>query len=319
MGREKVKVQGERWFPSEKSFSDEMKDLWGNWYCDSETGKLRAVLMHRPGREIDGMTEAAVEKYRFRGVIDPGRAREEHDKLAEVYRNNGVEVHYVENQRIDRPNAMFTRDLMLMTPEGAIVSRPAVSSRRGEEKAVAEKLIKLGIPVLKTVNGSGFFEGANAMWIDRETVILGTGSRTNDSGAQQVERELRGIGVTEIIHAPVPYGSIHLDGFMNMVDTRKLAVFPWHLAYDTAELLMNNGIELIELTNIVEIKNGMALNFIVLEPGKIVMPAGCPDTRTVFESHQIEVIEVEMTELLKGWGAVHCMTAFLRRDPSIRE
>jgi hypothetical protein len=47
-----VKVQGERWFPSEKTFSEEMKDLWGDWYCDSEVGNLRAVLIHRIGREV---------------------------------------------------------------------------------------------------------------------------------------------------------------------------------------------------------------------------------------------------------------------------
>ncbi len=48
-----VVVQGERWFPSETVFSEDMKDLWGNWYCDSEVGKLKAVLMRRPGKEIE--------------------------------------------------------------------------------------------------------------------------------------------------------------------------------------------------------------------------------------------------------------------------
>jgi hypothetical protein len=42
-----VKIQGERWFPSENTFSSELPSLWGNWYCDSEIGKLRAVLLRK--------------------------------------------------------------------------------------------------------------------------------------------------------------------------------------------------------------------------------------------------------------------------------
>lgn len=315
----KVVVQGERWFPSETVFADEMRELWGDWYCDSEVGRLRAVLMHRPGREIEGITEENFSQYRFRAPINAERARKQQDELANVYRSHGVEVHYVQNQREDRPNAMFMRDLVLMTPEGAIVCRPAIPARRGEEKAVAETLASLGVPIIKTINGDGYFEGACAMWIDRETVIIGTGSRSNERGVQQVEGELRNIGVTNIIRTQIPYGSIHLDGYMNMVDKKKLVIFPWHVTYDCAKQLLDLGIELIEMTNIEELKNGMAMNFVALEPGKVVMPSGNPETKALLENEGVHVIEVEMDEIVSGWGAIHCMTAFLRRDPISHE
>ncbi|MFA9556357.1 dimethylarginine dimethylaminohydrolase family protein [Evansella sp. AB-rgal1] len=310
-----VKVQGERWFPSEQTFSDEMKDLWGDWYCDSEVGKLRAVLMHRPGQEVEGITDDNFAEYRFRAAMNPVRARQQQDELANIYRDHGVDVHYVEGQRTDRPNAMFMRDLMLMTPEGAIVCRPAIPARRGEEKAVAKTLASLGVPIIKTINGDGYFEGASAMWVNRDTIIIGTGSRTNESGAVQVESELRNLGVKNIIRTQIPYGSIHLDGYMNMVDETKLLVFPWHVTYDCAKQLLDLGIEIIELTNIEELKQGMSMNFVALEPGKVVMPSGNPHTKALLESHDVQVIDVDMDEIMNGWGAVHCMTAFLRRDP----
>ncbi|MFS8580184.1 MAG: arginine deiminase family protein, partial [Novibacillus thermophilus] len=196
-----------------------------------------------------------------------------------------------------------------------IVCRPAIPARRGEEKAVAETLASLGVPIIKTINGDGYFEGACAMWIDRETVIIGTGSRSNEKGVQQVEAELRNIGVTNIIRTQIPYGSIHLDGYMNMVDKKKLVIFPWHVTYDCAKQLLDLGIELIEMTNIEELKNGMAMNFVALEPGKVVMPSGNPETKALLENEGVHVIEVEMDEIVNGWGAIHCMTAFLRRDP----
>ena len=58
----KVKVQGERWFPSETKFSDEMASIWGKWYCDSEVGKLRAVLLRRPGKEIEFIEKFCKQK-----------------------------------------------------------------------------------------------------------------------------------------------------------------------------------------------------------------------------------------------------------------
>jgi arginine deiminase len=310
-----VKVQGERWFPAETSFSDELKDLWGNWYCDSEVGRLRAVLMHRPGIEIEGITEENFAEFRFRAPMNPVRARRQQDQLAEIYRAHGVEVHYVEGQRDDKPNAMFMRDLLFMTPEGAIVCRPAIPARRGEEKAVAQTLATLGVPIIKTINGDGFFEGASAMWVNRETVVIGTGSRTNESGALQVERELRNIGVKNVIRTQIPYGSIHLDGYMNMADRNKLVIFPWHTTYDCMKQLLDLGIELIELPYIDELKQGMSLNFVAIAPGKVVMPTGNPLTKDLLIQNGIEVIEVEMDEIINGWGAIHCMTAFLNRDP----
>jgi N-dimethylarginine dimethylaminohydrolase len=310
-----VKVQGERWFPSDIPFSDEIAELWGDWYCDSEVGTLRAVLMHRPGKEIDGVDEHNFGEYRFRAPMIAEKARLEQDGLAAVYRAHGVEVYYVEGQRLDKPNAMFVRDLMLMTPEGAIIGRPAFAARRGEEKAIAATLARLGVPIIKTINADGYFEGACAMWIDRQSIVLGTSSRANEAGIRQVENELRNMGVINIIKTQIPYGSIHLDGYINMVDKNKALIFPWHLSYDCARALMDLGIELIEATDITEIKQGMAINVVALSPGKVVMAKGNPNTKATLEGAGVEVIEVEISELMKGWGAVHCMTGFLRRDP----
>jgi arginine deiminase len=59
----------------------------------------------------------------------------------------------------------------------------------------------------------------------------------------------------------------------------------------------------------------VALNFVALEPGKIIIPRG-NNSATVRQMQQegIEVIPVEIDELMKGAGAIHCMTAFLKRD-----
>lgn len=310
-----VNVQGERWFPEPKTFPDEMEKLWGNWYCDSEIGDLQAVLMRRPEKEIEGVTPENYDQFRWKAAMDTEKARKEQDDLAQIYQEHGAEVHYVSEMRSDRPNALYMRDLVLMTPEGAIVCRPAIAARRGEEKYVAKTLSQLGVPIVKTIHGSGYFDGACAMWVDRETVIIGTGVRANQEGARQVTEALETMGVKHIINFEIPYGHAHLDGLMNFVDKDKVVLFPWQVPYEVVTQLMQKGYQIIEATDLVEVKNKLSTNFVALEPGKIVMPAGCPHTKIKMEEAGIKVIEIKMDEILKGWGAIHCMTAFLRRAP----
>ena len=143
-------LPGERWFPKESTIEEDMKALWGDWGVCSEVDTLRDVLMHRPGKEIENFDWQAA---RFRAPIDPEAFRAEHDALADVYREHGARVHYVEDIPENRPNALFCRDLVFMTPEGAIVTRPATESRRGEERYAAKKLAELGVPIIRTICG----------------------------------------------------------------------------------------------------------------------------------------------------------------------
>ena len=53
---------------------------------------------------------------------------------------------------------------------------------------------------------------------------------------------------------------------------------------------------------------------VALAPRKILLPKGNPVTRKFLESKDVEVIEMDVSELMKGWGAIHCMSVFLKRD-----
>ena len=304
----------EEWFAQETVMEFEMADYWGNWGVSSEVSALQAVLMRRPGLEIEKMDDP--HPWRWLDLMDPVKAREQHDRLTDIYREHGIDVHYVENMRGDRPNGLFMRDSVFMTPEGAILARHAIPARRGEERYVAESLGKLGVPVVKTIHGAGVFEGACAMWVDRETVVIGTGVRANAEGARQVEETLRSIGVKEFVRFPIPYGHAHVDGLFNMLDHDLAIMFPWQTPYDVWQPLNRKGIEILEVPSIDELRNCLALNFVALAPRKIVIPHDVPETIKLLEKHDVEVIPVDVSELRKGWGAIHCMTAFLKRRES---
>ena len=60
-----------------------------------EVGRLRTVLLHRPGAELKRLTPRNNADLLFDGVPWVGRAQEEHDAFADALRDRGVEVLYL--------------------------------------------------------------------------------------------------------------------------------------------------------------------------------------------------------------------------------
>jgi len=65
-----------------------------SFHVDSETGRLRQVILHRPGIELSRLTPDNVDSLLFDDILWARKAREEHDAFAEVLRERGVTVHY---------------------------------------------------------------------------------------------------------------------------------------------------------------------------------------------------------------------------------
>lgn len=303
---------GPKWSPRTKPLREELPEVWGDWGSGSEHGKLHAVLLRRPGEELDNIVD--FDAMQMREDLKPDLARQQHDAMADAYEANGVRVYYVESARPDKPNAMFMRDLMLMTPEGAIIARPASTVRAGEERYVAEALARLGVPILMSVHGEGTFEGADVSWISEDFCFLAEGLRTNREGADQVERMLREIGVKEVVRVQLPWGAMHLDGLLNILDNDLAVVWPRRTPYPIVRHLLERGFRLIEVEDEHEAHHRLPMNFVTLEPGKILMPAGAPKMKARYEEAGVTCIEVDISELIKAGGGIHCMTGFLKRD-----
>ncbi|MGQ9407057.1 arginine deiminase [Mycolicibacterium gilvum] len=60
--------------------------------CNSEVGTLRAVILHRPGAELQRLTPRNNDTLLFDGLPWVARAQQEHDAFADLLRSRGVEV-----------------------------------------------------------------------------------------------------------------------------------------------------------------------------------------------------------------------------------
>jgi len=91
----------------------------------SEVGRLRSVLVHRPGIELARLTPENKDRLLFDDILWLERAQEEHDRLADLLRSRGVEV-------------LYLRDLLAETladdaVRGMVIDRvvtPAITGQR---------------------------------------------------------------------------------------------------------------------------------------------------------------------------------------------
>jgi arginine deiminase len=63
----------------------------------SEIGKLKKVLLHRPGKELENLMPEYLDRLLFDDIPYLKIAQQEHDAFANIFRENGVEVVYLEN------------------------------------------------------------------------------------------------------------------------------------------------------------------------------------------------------------------------------
>ena len=303
---------GDGWSPRVRSHGQELGDLWADCGIDSEWKPLKSVLVHRPGEEMDIPPEKANE-LQFAESLDIGRARAEHDYMVEMYRENNVRVHYLERGAGVTPNQLYCADLFAMTPQGAVLARPASTVRAGEEVRVARTLGNLNIPVIKVLTGTAVFEGADLMWIDHETAVIGRGLRTSQDAISQITNLLSETGVR--VHAfDMPYGCMHFMGMMRIVDNDLAFVWPRRTPHSLICLLREKGLRVMDLADLGEASDNMAFNFVVLGPKKIMLPARNPKTLEIYESQGLTCIPVPVDELRKAYGAMGCMTGILGRE-----
>jgi N-dimethylarginine dimethylaminohydrolase len=245
--------------------------------------------------------------------IDVARAGEEHDAMAQAFRDHQVTVHPVDPGARPRPNQMFCADLVFLTPQGAILARPASTVRAGEEREVARRLADLGIPILRSISGEATFEGADAAWLDPTTVVVAHGLRTNPRGIAQIAEVLADMQV-DVVAADLPFGTMHLMGLLRIVDRDLAVAWPRRTPHVVVHACRERGMQVIFLPEVDEHEMNRAVNFVTLGPRRILMEAGYTKVQEFYERHGIECITVAASELVKAAGGFGCLTGVLQRD-----
>jgi arginine deiminase len=112
---------------------------------DSEVGRLRTVLLHRPGPELARLTPRNSADLLFDGIPWVGRAQEEHDQFAAALRSHDVEVLILRD--------LLAETLAVTAARDRVVERTLSDQRLGVElrRIVAAHLTELSAGELTDV------------------------------------------------------------------------------------------------------------------------------------------------------------------------
>lgn len=318
-------------FPShaEPAFesASEQEGVWGaRWGCDTDVGRLRKVLMHRPGDEMNVIDpsqriehlgsygDIEGQTWYWRGDMIPPLEEQQaqHDALTAALKAEGVEIVMLNRCAPGRHKSVYTRDSCIAVKGGAIVTRLGPTVRRGEEAPVTETLAGAGMPILRTIHGTGLMEGGSFVWLNSKTAVIGRSSRVNEEGTRQIEEVLNAQGV-ELLRVDLTGYRLHIDGALVMIDVDLAIINPANLPYWFLEKLGELGIRTVE------VHPGDAsgvVNCLAVAPGRVLMQPGLsPRTAETLDKLGVTVIPVEYDKLWLGGGGIHCSTSPLLRDP----
>ena len=288
------------------------------YFLDSEYKPLRCVLLYKPGPEI-GRIPRPQEVLHLK-KIDYGKICGEYEEIIRLYKRFKIKVHLLKPLKSKSPenrylfNLMYTRDLLFMSPAGAIISRMCHGLRREETKQAETFLKRINIPIRNAIGGKGTFEGADALWVNKKLVMVGVGRRTNQEGFRQIKEALKSQGVS-CISVAAPKGTLHLLGALQFVDSDLALVRTELVNTRIIGLLKENKIKLVNIPENTEVRNRQAMNIVAIAPKKIIMPAGCPKTRKIYESYGIKIAAlVRITQLINGGGGLACAAAVIKRE-----
>jgi arginine deiminase len=100
---------------------------------ESEIGRLRHVITHRPGRELDRLTPTNIHDLLFDDVPWASRARDEHDHFVEVLASRGAVVH--------RYADLLAGALDTWDGRQFVIDRTCTAERFGEQMARSVRLL----------------------------------------------------------------------------------------------------------------------------------------------------------------------------------
>jgi N-dimethylarginine dimethylaminohydrolase len=281
-----------------------------NWGFPNETGRLTDVLLGSPAHLKHRATSSLSRKHLREAPANIQVAQAQHAALVDAYRHFGVKTHWLDAQP-DLTMQVYSRDSSIMTPYGAVITAMAQWWRRGENYAAIRSYERLGIPVYDMVT-TGTFEGGDFNVIEDGCVLIGCGgARTQEEGARQVAGWFEREGwETRIAFVDEYY--VHIDVMVAPIAPKLTAVCLACTEPAIVNWLKGKGHEIID----VPFEDTMALGCNVMSLGgdRVIVPEASRTLIANLRARGFEVAALDMGEISKTGGGIHCMAQALRRE-----
>lgn len=276
-------------------------------YVKDGTSRLKKVLVSRPQFLKPAPINEIAKKWKDT-VMDVPTMLREHELFVGAYKKAGVEVEFLEPDE-ERPNSVFARDFGGCVKEGYIMGRFKLDMRYKEHIDYKKRMEELGIPMIGEVK-EGLFEGGDFMFMNEHWVAVGMADRTNEAGLVEIKKILEPLGY-EVTGVLLKKEYLHLDMCFNLVDDHLAVSYRQGLPEEFRELLAKRNIEIIDVPEEAIYLHGCNLQALGEHRVLSLKQNECVNEKLAAKG--MEVIELDITEILKAGGGPHCMTFPLLR------
>jgi N-dimethylarginine dimethylaminohydrolase len=275
-----------------------------NAECFSEYDKLEQVVLCEPQYMTILDTINETQKHFKKEGINIDRAMKQHRYFVSALKENGVDV--VLLPPLEKyPEQVFTRDIGFTLGEKVYVAEMAADIRQGEENVLKQWLEQQQIPFYNLTGDR--IEGGDVL-IDGKTIYVGVSNRTFKEAIEHLRSLLPEY---EIISIPFTDTYLHLDCVFNIISPEEALIFPGEIHGEKVKLLKSRY-DLIKVSEDEQFTLGT--NVLSIGNKKVFSLPVNKNVNKELRARGYEVIEVDITEIIKSGGAFRCCTMPVRRS-----
>lgn len=276
-------------------------------FCNTEYDTLKQVILCEPQHmTIRDVINDTQKHFKDEG-IHIKKAMEQHKNFVKTLRQHDVEVILLP-VKDHFPEQVFTRDIGFTLGQTIFVADMANRVRKGEEDVLKEWLENEKISYYNLVGD--MIEGGDVI-IDRKTIYIGLSNRTNQNAIDHMQNLLPEF---EVVNIPFIEKFLHLDCVFNIISENEGLIFPEALE-DKEIQFLSSRYDLIEVSK--EEQFTLGTNVLSIGNKKVISLPVNENVNNQLRKRGYEVIEVDITEIIKSGGSFRCCTLPLLRGRSI--
>lgn len=270
----------------------------------SEYDVLKRVILCQPQyMTIRDVINETQKHFKNEG-IHIERALEQHGEFVKTLKDHGVEVILLPYHK-KYPEQVFTRDIGFTLGQTIFVAKMATDIRAGEEDVLKQWLEDEETSYFNLAEE--LIEGGDVI-IDQETIYVGLSNRTDLKAAEQLQRLLNQFTII-----PIPFKEkyLHLDCVFNVISPEVALIYPNALTKEDIDLF-SSRYDLIEVSE--EEQFQLGTNVLNIGNKQILSLPVNKNVNTQLRNRGFEVIEVDITEIIKSGGSFRCCTLPILRE-----
>jgi len=273
-------------------------------------GALRSVLLCKPDYyEICDFSEVASQHIKEGFVVSRKAAFEQHKEFVEVFQQLGIDIKWQVAQP-GHPDQFATRDFGVNTAKGVLIGKFRYPDNAGDNELAVKDLQRLNVPMIGRVM-QGSLEGGDCWYLDKNTMLIGTGNRTTMKGIKEAKKILEPFDIKVI---PIQFEKKwnHLDMIFSVVADRTVMLCPEALPDDFLEYLKKEKYEIINISG-KAVFDG-TINLLALGNEKVLSFRENKLGNEKLRAVGLEVYDPSLSQFLMGGSGPHCLSFELIRE-----